>query len=544
MAPFDALEEEFFESYLQRYPQYASYIGYTNHDTEMPSGKLENYKKGIEQNKYFLTQFQNLDESQLNFDEKITRRLAIHRLQIWLFMSERCEHYLKDPDCASGISSALDPLFMRKGAERFYPLLARLEKVPQYIEDFKTRVKTPAGLWTEMAIESADGVTRYLHTIEKAAQKEIPSEDAEEIQNHVQRAEKSLKDYTEFLRNVLPSAVTPWHMDRETFDALLHVRKLPYTADEILALGWKWYNGELERLHTLAEAISPGKSVEEVTHLIKDTHPSSFEEVLKVYKKYLENARKFVIENDILTLPEGESFLVEAMPEYLRHLLPFAACFQAPIVGEDRTGYLRVTPHQDPAFLREHTEARIINTCIHEGYPGHHIHFWCTSLHPHRIRWLTTFLSAGPEMVEGWAHYCEELMMEMGFVTTKEYQFMQSRGVLWRAARIILDVQLSRGEMTFEEAVQFLENMGMEHMAASGEVKWYTTLPSYPLSYLLGKHMVKALKEKVKKMMNSFYTNKFFHDTLMYEGAMPLTFFEDVFKYKIKMIQQKWKNVD
>ncbi|MBU7048565.1 MAG: hypothetical protein HXS54_19195 [Theionarchaea archaeon] len=84
MAPFDALEEEFFESYLQRYPQYASYIGYTNHDTEMPSGKLENYKKGIEQNKYFLTRFQNLNESQLNFDEKITRRLAIHRLQIWL----------------------------------------------------------------------------------------------------------------------------------------------------------------------------------------------------------------------------------------------------------------------------------------------------------------------------------------------------------------------------------------------------------------------------------------------------------------------------
>ena len=121
---------------------------------------------------------------------------------------------------------------------------------------------------------------------------------------------------------------------------------------------------------------------------------------------------------------------------------------------------------------------------------------------------------------------------------------MQSRGVLWRAARIILDVQLSRGEMTFSEAVQFLENMGMERMAASGEVRWQTTLPSYPLSYSLGKHMVKTLKEKIKKMMGSSYTDKFFHDTLIYEGTMPLTFFEDIFKNKIKMIQQKRKKVD
>lgn len=79
--------------------------------------------------------------------------------------------------------------------------------------------------------------------------------------------------------------------------------------------------------------------------------------------------------------------------------------------------------------------------------------------------------------------------------------------------------------------------LSMEHSAAVGEVRWFSLRPSYPLSYLLGKHMVKNLKKKVKKMMGSAYTDKFFHNTLLYEGNMPLTFFEKVFNHKLKNIK-------
>jgi uncharacterized protein (DUF885 family) len=537
---FTALQEEFFESLLARCPQGASDLGYTHHDTEMPSGKLEDRRREIEENKYFLTQFEDIDESQLEFDEKITRKLALHGLRIWLFVDETYQQYMRNPDCAGTISFALDSLFWRKSSNKYYPMIARLEKTPQYIKDFKTRVVTPVKLWTEMAIEGGEGLIPFLNTITKAAQKEIPSTDAEEIENHVKKVEESLNEYNEFLRGIIPKAVTSWAMDKKTFDRLLELRGFPYSGDEILALGHTWYKEEQQRLQTLAETIAHGKSVQEVTDLIKDTHPPTFEEVLQVYRKHVKKARKFLIDNDIVTIPEGEQFHVDVMPEYLRYFLPLAACHSAPIVGEDRIGYLFVTPHEDTAFLREHSEPSIILGCIHEGYPGHHIQLWCSGLHPHRIRWSlipggfdALAVSGGVEMVEGWAHYCEEMMMEKGFCTTKEYQFMQSRDVLWRAARIIVDVQLSRGEMTFSEAVQFLENMGMERTVAIGEVKWYSLLPSYPLSYLLGKHILKELKENVKKKMGTRYTDKFFHDTLIYEGTMPLTLFEEVFNHKL-----------
>lgn len=539
MNTFDALQEEYFETWLEYYPQQASVLGYTTHDTEMPSGMLTSYKKEIEKNKYFLRQFQNLNESSLDFDQRISRKIAIHKLRIFLFFDETLKYHLKNPDVTGEISAALDSLFMRRDTDRFYPLLARLEKTPEYIADFQTRVVKPVKLWTEMALEAVRGLCQFLPALSKAAQREIPLPDAEEIEDKAKRVEESLQDYSTFLQKMLPHADEPWGMDRESFDTLLNLRELPYTGDEILALGRKWLKEEQKRLKTLAESCAPGKSVKEVTTLVKSNHPPTVEKILQLCRKYLKEARQFVIENNIAALPEGEKICVDITPEYLWHWLPMGAYFSPPVAGPDRIGYYRVTPPGDPDVFKEHNEPSIINAAVHEGYPGHHLQLCCSNMHPHKLRWVVIpaeidakCVAEGAEMIEGWALYCEELMMEKGFCTTREYQFMQSRFVVWRAVRIIVDVQLSRREITFEEAVQLMEHMGMERAAAVGEVRWYTLRPSYPLSYLLGKHMLKNLKERVKKMMGPAYSDTFFHNTLLYEGTMPLTFLEEIFTHK------------
>lgn len=535
---FDRLQEEFVNTCLERHPQHSSYLGFTEHDTEMPSGKLSDRQEEIEENKEFLEQFQTIDEQQLDFDRKITWKLAVHKLNIWLFVDETLQHYVMDPNAANEVSSALNSLFIRSGPERFYPLLARLEKTPQYIEEFKSRVVNPTRLWTEMAVEGAEGLLRFLPLIVAASQKEIP-QIAEEIENAAKNVEKYLLSYIEFLAQVLPTAVTPWPMGRENFEKLLELRKLPYTGDEILALGRKWMNKEKENVKKLAESIAPGKPVEEVAKMVKSEHPSTFEDILDMYRHYIKKSRAFVIENDIVTMPEGETLQVKETPEFIRYQLPLAAYLPAPAVGE-RIGYYLVTPPEDPTILEEHTELSIANVSVHEAYPGHHVQIFCSNNHPHKLRWTfvptdvyAKVVSEGTELVEGWAHYCEEYMLQKGFYTGVKYQFIQSLQALWRAVRIVVDVQLSRGDMTFDEAVRFIKNeTRMEHYAAVAEVKRYTIGPSYPLSYLLGKHMIKQLKEKAKKMMGPKFTDKFFHDTILYEGTMPMSLLEEIFEHK------------
>jgi uncharacterized protein (DUF885 family) len=106
--------------------------------------------------------------------------------------------------------------------------------------------------------------------------------------------------------------------------------------------------------------------------------------------------------------------------------------------------------------------------------------------------------------------------------------------MIWRAVRIIVDVKLARGEMGIDEAVDMLvKETGMTKDSAIAEVNRYTLTPGYPLSYLLGKHLILQLRDEIKQKMGDQYTDKFFHDTITHNGNLPITFLRKVFEQKL-----------
>ena len=78
-----------------------------------------------------------------------------------------------------------------------------------------------------------------------------------------------------------------------------------------------------------------------------------------------------------------------------------------------------------------------------------------------------------------------------------------------------------------------IDQTGFEHPAALAEVKRYTATPTYALSYLYGRHMIEALRDRVKERMGPAFNVKFFHDTLIYGGTMPVSFAERLFDAKL-----------
>ena len=98
---------------------------------------------------------------------------------------------------------------------------------------------------------------------------------------------------------------------------------------------------------------------------------------------------------------------------------------------------------------------------------------------------------------------------------------------------MVVDVKLSRGEMTFDDAVHMLvEETGMSKEGATAEVRRYTQTPAYPLSYLLGKHLILQLKREMKEKMGSKFNERFFHDTLIANGYLPLSLVRKIFNQK------------
>ncbi len=305
--------------------------------------------------------------------------------------------------------------------------------------------------------------------------------------------------------------------------------------DEIYAIGKRYLRESKRTLARLANEIKPGASIDEATEIVKSDHPPRFEGAIEYTAKAMADAKRFISDHDLATIPPNEELQVIETPSYLRHVIPFAA-YNAPARFETRKqGFYMVTPVEDkPEMLREHSYAGTRNTAVHEGYPGHHLQLSCASLNPSYAR----IFGDAVETVEGWAHYCEDMMKEAGFSADSKTKFVQMTDQIWRACRIIIDVDLHGGRMGFDEAVDFLvRESGMERAGAVAEVKRYTYNPAYQLSYLIGKHLILQLRKDVKKGLAKKYSEKLFHDTILYAGSLPMKYIREIFAYKVKELR-------
>ena len=122
-------------------------------------------------------------------------------------------------------------------------------------------------------------------------------------------------------------------------------------------------------------------------------------------------------------------------------------------------------------------------------------------------------------LIEGWGLYVEELMTELGHLDDPETRLLRLKDLLWRAARVIVDVGLCTGEMSFEQAVAFLvDGPKLERPNAVAECRRYTLNPLQPSSYALGRAAILDLRERAA---HAGLSRREFHDRLLGTGSLP-----------------------
>jgi uncharacterized protein (DUF885 family) len=124
---------------------------------------------------------------------------------------------------------------------------------------------------------------------------------------------------------------------------------------------------------------------------------------------------------------------------------------------------------------------------------------------------------------EGWAHYCEQMMMEEGYgAGDLKLRLGQLQDALLRNARYIVGIRMHTGQMTFEQGIDFFVKEGMQtRSTAERETKRGTSDPTY-LYYTLGKLEILKLREDYKKMRGSSFTLREFHDRFLQQGFPPV----------------------
>lgn len=531
-ARFDRTIDRWFRDHLAMRPETATYFGLHDSDDQLSPGGRDAIDEEIAFYRRTIDELSASDAGELSADRALDRDLAVHQARLAHFWLTEYRTWAGSSGGAEHIGEALFPLFTRDFAplpERLESIAARLEKAPELLRQTRDRVTEPVRIWTEIDIESTRQMPGFLDTILAAAGSEgADTSLVERLTRAADATKAALVDHEAWLRaDVLPRANGHWAAGPERFEEMLRLRELEATGDEILAVGEELLVSEKDAREALRREIDPSASAEEVADLVKDDHAPTFAEALNEYRESMDGARAFVVEHGLATPPEEDHLNVIETPSFIRHLIPFAAYYDPAKFDPTPVGTYIVTPPSSPDMMREHNRASISNTSVHEAYPGHHLQLSAAITNPSLVR----LFSGAPEFTEGWAFYCERMMKEAGFDDTPKGWYIVHTDAIWRATRIILDVQLHRGLIGFDDAVErLISETGFERPAAVAEVKRYTSTPTYQLSYLFGRHMIERLRDDVRRAQGADFDLRRFHDTLMYAGTMPVSYARRLFE--------------
>jgi len=399
----------------------------------------------------------------------------------------------------------------------------RLKAIPAHLRGARSWLdmkpeKIPL-IWLESAIAEAEGGSVFFHEL-----KHHPEINTFRVSEELEQAAHALDDFVHYLKDDLAkNAKGDFACGRRYFDLILQERHfLNIDADELYNFGDKLFNETEQELKKITQELQGNDDVDALMKRIQQQRPKK-ENVLDEYRNQMQAARKFVEENDIVSLPGKESLKVIETPLFLQHQIPFAAYYEPSPKDVEQQGYYYVTPAKTEDDLGEHNTVSLKHTCVHEAWPGHHLQFVKANSKPTSST-LPRLLNTSATLYEGWALYCEQLMHELGFIEEPESRFVLLKDRLWRALRIMIDVGIHTRGLSLDEAASLMqEKLGFSKSQAMGDLTWYTHAPGVPMGYATGWSLINKLKEQQEK--DEHFNLKTFHDTLLSSGsiALPLT---------------------
>lgn len=510
-------------------PEFATVNGYRGFDHRLSHADLNGVQAEMGFIQAWLHELQQLPRDRLSPDQRLDLQLfeQYHALHQYYF--DEIGTWRRNPDAITHIGQICFLMLLYETdneEQRFSDIAARLEALPRYVQELKSRLEPAPQRWRDLTIQTTQSMPVFFDAVIKAAVGKISAALTQRLDRAAAEAKQETAAYITWLKTECPvDARESWVLGPEHFAEMMRLRNLGLDVAQILELGHTYLAQYETEYRRLAKQLVGSDDITAARALIERHAPPDFQTALETTHCACEEAKQFIQAKGLMSVPPGEELRIMETPEFLRLLIPFAAIFPPAKFAATQVGNYIVTPPAQAAQLsRNLNYANLYNTAVHEAYPGHHLQLSTSNLSASLLR-SAPFVGGKPtEFVEGWAHYCEELMKDHGFHDTVEGRFVMVGDLIWRATRIIVDVKLSQGEMSYDEAVQMLMTKArLPEDGARAEVNRYTYSPGYQLSYLIGKHLIRDLKSTVQKKEGPAFSERTFHDRILRAGCLPIT---------------------
>ncbi len=491
---------------------------------------LEDYSKaGID------SQIRVLHNAEKEFSalpEDPDRDLILNYVRATLLNLEQVRPWEKNPDTySSGVTNSIFVIMSRTFApasDRLQSVIARERQFPAVFAAARANLRNPPRIYTEIAIEQLPGIISFFKNDVPTAFKQVT--DAKllgEFHQSNDRAIDLLTQYQAFLKNdVLARSHGDFRLGAELYSKkLLYEEMVDLPLDKLLAIGMADLRRNQESFKRTAAKIDPSKTPQQILEEATRDHPTP-DHLLQSFRDVLGGLKDYITSRHIVTIPSPVLPMLEETPPFMRALTVASMDTPGPYEKVAKEAFFNVTlpePSWTPKEVEEHMEGfnrgTIISTAVHEAYPGHYVQFLWMQTIPSKVRKL---LGANTN-AEGWAHYCEQMMLDEGYGNGDlKLRLGQLQDALLRDARYIVGIEMHTGHMTYEQGIDFFVKEGYQTRTnGERETKRGTSDPTY-LYYTLGKLEIMKLRADYKKKRGSAFTLEEFHDRFMREGTPPI----------------------
>lgn len=519
-------------------------LGIHDYDGEVPDFSPHHIFKRIEELKKDLSFLDGMDEP-IHKMERYEFNLLKSALNVELYELDINKEYLESP--SPYISSWFNPLSiietsytMRKFASiddrvRSFTLLE--EKIPAYIQQATTNLsgKLMSKDKVRANLQMLDGYISYYsdELIEFVTQVED-----ENLLHSWSKANEllviALKDFKKFLEDSLETAQDDFALGEKKFlEILKNTEGVDLPIDRLLKIGEE----DLERNFLALKNIADERSGGDIHALMKETegdYPAPHD-LLEYTEITLERCKKFVEESNLVDIPYNDQCKAIHTPKSMRKFAFAAMNTPGPFeVPEAAESYYWVTP-PDPNWSKEKThdfmklfsKATFESITVHEAWPGHYLQLLFSNTTKSEIAKMFAFSYS---MIEGWAHYTEEMIYEQGYQPFERWKLHLGQLIeaLIRNVRYVCSIKMHCKGMGVAEAKQlFMSKSFLSEVNAEIEANRGTIDPMY-LNYTLGKLMIKKLLNDYKQEKGPEFSLKEFHNEFLSYGSPTITVLRDI----------------
>ena len=537
-----ASDEYFDQAYFPYQPTQGTLAGYHQYDTKLEDPSQAAIHEQIAVLERFERRFEEMrHKASFDLSTRGDCDMVLGNIRSTLLTLQTIRFWEKDPDYYSTLlTNGAFSIMERKYAspdDRLRSLVGRERQIPKLLENARMNLKNPPRIYTEIAIEQLPGIIRFFqHDVPAAFADATDAALNEEFAHTNAQVVASLKSYLDWLNSdLLPLSNGDFRIGADTFS-----RKLQYDEmvdmplDQLLEIGWADMRKNQAHFNQVAKELEPGKDPRAVLEELGGMHPAP-DKLIPAFTATFDSLIGFIREHRIVTIPSDIRPIVEETPPFMRATTFASMDTPGPFERHATEAYFNVTlpdPAMTPAevegFMHSFNIGTVISTAVHEAYPGHYVQFLWVPQAPSRVRKLL----GATTNVEGWAHYCEQMMLDEGYgrpgqgaKDEREAKFLrlgQLQDALLRNARFIVGIEMHTGKMSFDEAVMFFQKEGYQSKeSALVEAKRGTADPTY-LYYTLGKLEIMKLREDLKKKQGANFSLEQFHNEFLGQGFPPV----------------------